>query len=375
MKRRVTLVTMAHTLGLSRSTVSEILNGSSNYAEETILRVKKLAEKLHYQPDRFAQATRRGRSNLIGILHAGGMLQVVNERAFYLGAAISRTGYESLVGDWLWHIKTSMLSLVRLMLASRVEGIIFSDAATFFHSDTKAILDLVNSANIPAVIISAPHQPNIPAINADFEGGFYALTQHLLSTGRQRLTLQLGEQPQHSWHTILRYRGFCRAIREAGGVIHDLLPVRHYRKRWKRKGIQGEILLGEPLVDFPSDPFLFPHNTARQTYEELLDNGFTTEGIVATNDQWAASIINASLRRGWQIPEAFAVTGFDNSFLSQIGPVPFTTASQETEQTCQRAVDLLLERMRGNRERASSILIPCPILIRESTAPPGRSSS
>lgn len=361
---------MAQTLGLSRSTVSEILSGNTHYAKKTVSRVKKLADSLHYQPNRSAQATRRGRSNLIGVLHSGGTLQVVNERAYYLGKAISSTGYESLVGDWLWHIKTSMVSLVRLMLASRVEGIIFSDAATFFHKDTKVILEMIHSANIPAVIISAPHQPDIPAINADFESGFYELTQHLLSTGRQRLTLQLGEQPRHSWHAIQRYSGFCRAIREAGGIIHGALPVQNYRRRWKRKGIQGEILIREPLTEDPGAPFFSPHDVAQQTYEDLLDNGFATEGIVASNDQWAASIINTALRRGLNVPEAFAVTGFDNSFLSRIGPVPFTTASQETEQTCKMAVDLLLQRMQGNRKPASSILIPCPILVRESTALP-----
>lgn len=372
MKKHATLASMAQTLGLSRSTVSEILSGNKNYAEKTVLRVKKLADSVHYQPNRSAQATRRGRSNLIGVLHSGGTLQVVNERAYYLGAAISSTGYESLVGDWLWHINTSMLSLVRFMLASRVEGIIFSDADTFFHRDTKAILELINSANIPAVIISAPHQPNIPAINADFETGFYELTRHLLSTGRERLTLQLREKPENSWHAIQRHRGFCRAIQESGGTIHEPLPVWDYRKRWKRKGIQGEILFaGFPPQEPPSPPkpFTSPHNAAQQAYEILFANGFCTDGIVASNDQWAVSIINTALRHGLRIPETFGVTGFDNSVLSTMGPVPFTTASQETEQTCKLAVDILLQRMNGNSEPGSSILVPCPIIIRESTAP------
>lgn len=370
MKKHATLASMAQTLGLSRTAVSEILSGNTHYAPKTVCRVKDLAASLHYQPNRSAQATRRGRSNLIGVLHSSGTLQVVSERAYHLGTAISNAGYESFVGDWLWHAKSSMVSLVRLMLASRVEGIVFSDAATFFSDDTKIILKMIHSANVPAVIISAPHQPNIPAINADFETGFYELTQHLLSTGRQRLTLQLGEQPQNSWHAVQRYRGFCRAIEEAGGLIHDILPTLNYRKRWKRKGVQGEILIGEPWADAPTQPFLSPHDAAQQTYENLFDKGFTTEGIVASNDQWAASIINAALRRGLHVPTAFAVTGFDNSFLSQIGPVPFTTASQESEQTCQMAVDILLQRMQGNKKPASSILIPCPLHIRESTASP-----
>ena len=368
MKKHTTLASMAKTLGLSRSTVSEILNGKENYSEETVSRVKNLAAARHYHPNRAAQATRRGRSNLIGILHSGGTLQVPNERAYHLGKAIGATAHEFLVGDWLWHSGSSLLSLVRLMLASRVEGIIFSDAATFTHADTREILALINSADIPAVIISAPHQPNIPAINADFEQGFYDLTRHLLSTGRERLTLQLADRAESSWHGILRQRGFCRAIQEAGGVVHDALSVWEYRKRWKSRGLQGEILFATPpAAPWTPAPFSFQHDLAQQVYESLFQKDFATEGIVASNDEWAASIINTGLRHGLSVPGTFGVTGFDNSFLSTMGPVPITTASQETEQTCRMAVDILLQRIQGNREPGATVLMPCPLLLREST--------
>ncbi|HWL53153.1 MAG TPA: LacI family DNA-binding transcriptional regulator [Chthoniobacteraceae bacterium] len=366
MKQHITLASLAQTLGLSRSTVSEILSGNDRYAEETVRRVRELAASLHYEPNRSAQATRRGRSNLIGVLHSGGPLQVANERAFHLGRAIAPTGYELLVGDWQWHTISSVLTLVRHMLASRVEGFIFSDAATFNHADTEAILALINSANLPAVILSAPHRPNIPAINADFETGFYDLTRHLLATGRRRLTLQLATAVEQGWHTALRYRGFCRAIEEAGGTLHPPLPVGEYRSRWKKgRGIQGEILIAGRTRQAT---FFSPYGDAIAAYEHLFTHRFTTDGIVASNDQWAAAIVNTAIRHGISIPERFAVTGFDNSHLAMLSPVPITSASQESEKTCELAVKTLLDRMRGDRQPASDILIPCPLALRASSA-------
>lgn len=67
-----TLQSIAQTLGLSRTTVSEILGGDDRYAEETRLKVLDVARSLNYQPNRSAQIVRRGRSNLIGVIHFGG---------------------------------------------------------------------------------------------------------------------------------------------------------------------------------------------------------------------------------------------------------------------------------------------------------------
>lgn len=362
MNKPATLASLAQLLGLSRSTVSEILSGNERYAQETVLRVKELAKALNYEPNRSAQVTRRGRSNLIGVLHTSGTLQVVNERARYLGEAISETGYDVLVADWLWHTKSSLVTLVRHMIAARVEGIIFSDAATFKHADQATILDLVRRANIPAISISAPHQPDIPAINADFENGYYDLTRHLLETGRRRITLQLGQHPDANWHSILRYRGFVRAMTAAGAAIHDPLPLKAYRKRWRGKGIQGEILYTQTVLHSP-------YKVVQTEYTRLFREGFETDGIVAANDQWAAAIINTALRESRKIPDDFAVTGFDDSYLATLSPIPITSASQESEKTCHLAVKMLLEKMKGHHEPGRDILIPCSVSYRESSAP------
>ncbi len=362
---RPTLVSMARMLGLSRSTVSDILNGNDRYAEETRRRVLELAESLHYQPNRSAQATRRGRSRLIGVLHASGTLQVVNERALWLGRAIAETGYELLLSDLQWHSSSSVLALVRHMIASRIEGFIFSGGIPFDDRESHTLLHLIAEAGIPAVLISAPHLPGIPAVNADFETGFYDLTRHVIGTGRRRLTLLLSAHPESWWHGVSRHRGFCRAIQAAGGSVSEPLPISAYRQpRWRDDdSLQGEVLFydGEPGGLYQ------PFTPSQMAMGHLLDHRFGTQGLIVTNDEWAFGAISVCLQRGIDLPRAFAVTGFDDSALATAGPLPITSASQQSEETCRVVVQELMQRMAGESSGSRDLLIPCPVVVREST--------
>ncbi len=362
--QHVNLQFIAEQLGLSRTTVSQILGGHQRYSEETTRRVMELAAALNYQPNRSAQAVRRGRSNLIGVLHGSSLLQVVHERAAHLGECLARTGYELLLADTLWSPSYNAVSLIRHMLASRIEGFIFSGAVTFEEATNRAIFDLLAQANVPAVLISSPHQPNIPAINADFETGFYDLTRHLLATGRRRLSLLLAYPPGRTWDSIQRYRGFCRAIEEAGGSILEPSLTTGYQRPEPGTGITGQVL--HPERSFVYGRFQ-PFRLAQEAFGELLDRGWDGDGLLASNDEWAASVISVALRRGLRIPEDFAVTGYDNAAIATLSPVPITTVSQESEATCRKTVDLLLARMRGEEVEAKDYLIPCPLIIREST--------
>lgn len=362
-KGHPTLLTLAGKLGLSRTTVSAILGGSQRYSEETVKRVFKEAELLNYRPNRSAQMVRRGRSNTIGIIHSGGPLQATNERARYLGRAIAATGYELLLADTQWHPSPTP-EIVSHMIASRVEGLIFSAESALNIDTNKAIFKRLEEANIPVVLISHGAVENIPTVNSDFEDGFYQLTQHLIASGHRRLTLLLANHPDHTWHDIFRLRGFSRAICEAQGTVAAPIPANAYRPSRKSKALQGEVIHYSGKFDVLLQPFEPP----KQAMEELFERKLTTDAILASNDDWAAAVISACLRRGLSVPEDIAVTGFDDTNLASHFPVPITSVSQPNEIACQRAVKLLLRQMRGLKEPAQNILLPCRLFVRESSA-------
>jgi LacI family transcriptional regulator len=358
----VTLLTLARALGLSRSTVSAVLSGDERYSEDTTKRVLDVAEFYNYQPNRSAQTVRRGRSNMIGVMHSGGTLQVVNERAHFLGQYIAETGYELLLSDVLWHPKGTE-AVVDHMLASRVEGVVFSAGASMDRSVNHRIFDRFRKANIPVVCVSHEPTKGIPVVNTDFAEGFRLLTEHLIASGHRRLSLLLACHPEHTWHDPLRLAGFTEAIENAGGRVAPAVAADHYKPEWKGRGIQGEVI----YYTGAQDSIFSASQAPQHAVGMLLDAGFNSDALLASNDEWASSAVSVCLRRGISVPGQMAVTGFDDSDLAVLCPVPLTTVSQQSEETCQIAVDLLMKRMRGGQDRAQTVVLPCKLIVRSSS--------
>lgn len=357
-----TLHNIAEALGISRTTVSEILSGSDRYSDAKRAQVLDMAATMNYRPNRSAQIVRKGRSNLIGVVHHGGQLQVAHERAYYLGHYISQTGYDLLLADVTWYQKNPV-SMVNYMIDSRVEGIVFSGPSAIDSPENMQLLDRMEKANIPVVFISSESVKGIPTINADFADGFYQLTKHLISNGRRRLTLLLSGHPESAWHGVHRWKGFTKAIEEAGGEVRPPMAVNEYLKAWTGDSLQGEVVYSTADIGSRFSPFDSP----QYIMEQLLDRGFSSDALVASNDDWAASAISVCIRRGIDVPGELAVTGFDNSNIAKLSPVQITTASQQSDDACRLGIDLLVKRMNGAKETTASILIPCPIIIRESS--------
>lgn len=287
---------------------------------------------------------------------------MANERAFFLGHYIAQTGYELLLADMLWYPKDRM-AIVNHMIASRVEGVILSGPPSLESPVNSAVLKRFAEANIPTVLVSSASVKETPTVNSDFAGGFYRLAQHLIEVGHRRLTLLLSAHPESSWHGVLRCRGFTQAIQDAGGVVRAPEAVESYRKAWDGDSLQGEVLYYSGPTKGPFSAFDLP----QEAMNTLLDRGYTADAILASNDDWAAGVISVCLRRGIDVPRQLAVTGFDNSNLGKLCVVPITTASQESDETCRIAVELLLKRMAGSEEAHADIILASPIIIRESS--------
>jgi len=360
--RPVTLITLARAVGLSRSTVSAALNGDERYSEETIKRVQDMAKSFNYQPNRSAQTVRRGRSNIIGVMHSGGTLQVVSERAHFLGQYIAKTGYELLLSDVLWHPKGTQ-TIVDHMLASRVEGVVFSAGGSLEREVIAQIFARFRRANIPVVCVSHESMEGISVVNSHFAEGFRSLTEHLIENGHRRLSLLLASRPNHTWHDPLRLAGFTQAIKAAGGRVAEARPVESYRSKWKGAGIQGEVLYYTGKMD----TIFAPSRAPQKAMEILLDAGFNGDALLASNDEWASSAVSVCLRRGIGVPDQLAVTGFDDSDLATLCPVPLTTVSQRSDETCRMAVEILMKRLQGSNDPAQTIVMPCRLVVRSSS--------
>ena len=179
----VTLRTLAEELDLSIGTVSLALNRSPRVNPATVRRVLELAEKRQYRPSNIGRALQSGKSRLIGCLFSSLLNSFFYELVEGIGRRAAASRYGLLTS---WRSDSDPMEQVNLMLAHRVEGILFAGATP----ELPAIAAQLEANGIPTVFCSSHHHGNLPfVVTDDFTGGGMAAT-FLLGNGHRNILLQ-----------------------------------------------------------------------------------------------------------------------------------------------------------------------------------------
>jgi len=110
---------------------------------------------------------------------------------------------------------------------------------------------------------------------------------------------------------------------------------------------------------------------------EILARPEPPTAIYAWNDTVAASIIQAATRLGLRVPEQLSVAGFNDFTIAHLTNPPLTTVRQPFVEMGRTATEVLLDRIERARRGETDFelaqrVLPTRVVIRESTAPPGR---
>ena len=164
-----------------------------------------------------------------------------------------------------------------------------------------------------------------PSIQDDNYSGGYQLTRYLLSKGHTRIA---GIFKSDDAQGPQRYHGMLTALRDAG------VPIRDEAVAWfgtrERSALVGSVGQGK-MADFLGN--------------RLEDS----TAVVCYNDEIAYLVIRQLLAAGKRVPEDVAVVSFDNSFYSQIGPVPITSLGHKASRTGKAAAAALLQMLSGSQ--------------------------
>jgi DNA-binding LacI/PurR family transcriptional regulator len=331
--RRPTQQDVARRAGVSRATVSLVLNQTEGHVPigaETRERVMKAARELGYSPNLVAQMLARGSTNhIIGFLSFDDIF-VLEESDFY---------YRYLVG-----VQRAAIALNHHILLLTNNGEIYQNGMNSLLLADGVILTGTNpnydvlrrlsKEKFPFVLLgqcdSLKHE--IDSVQSDHEPAAYEATYHLLNLNHRNLGIVVDELdlPHHR----LRLEGCQRAIREVPDA-------------------RLSILTGNDLA-------------SESHFEEILRKHEITALLCAHRNltRPAISLIhNLSL----QIPEDVSVI-----FLSDIWGVPVTNPTRvklNRDLAGQVAIQRLMQRLEGTLEGFQQILIPCDLVIGETTAP------
>jgi DNA-binding LacI/PurR family transcriptional regulator len=107
--------------------------------------------------------------------------------------------------------------------------------------------------------------------------------------------------------------------------------------------------------------------------EAILADPDLPTAVLAANDYSAFGALAALDAAGLDVPGDISLTGYDGLSLSRIGRIDLTTVAQPAAELGQRAMELLLERIEGERTEAKHEVVPPRLIVGSTTGPPRHS--
>lgn len=368
-KGRVTQKMIAEVLGVSVSTVGLVVGrcetrGEKKLSKETVERIRAKALEMGYYPDRSAQNMRKGRSNLVGIIHFGRLSESTNLAIKHVSAGITAKGYDVMSVDLSWH-GGGIERVLEEMIQARVEGVVITHMVESFGKEHTAILQ---ARGIPVVSVNGDERMGVPMVCDDVAEVFKEMVGHLVGVGHREILLMVNESETRPSRE--RRRGFREGITKAGGSVWTIEGGIRGLRAGKRKKTgrmeQGENIQGI-VWNFNAKHYGYDYSRAGyELVKELLQQGNLPDVVMCTNDAAAFGGISICLERGIRIPEDLAITGYGDA---KFGGFPFfglTTVKQNMEKICEEAIEMLMTRMAGKEPGIEGKFLPASLVLRSS---------
>ncbi|MFF4895418.1 LacI family DNA-binding transcriptional regulator [Streptomyces sp. NPDC001068] len=344
-RRAPTLEDVAREAGVSRATVSRVVNGIRNVDPEIQELVRGAIERTGYAPNRAARSlvTRRAETVALVVSGAGGAPADGGSDGFttpvfadpFFGRVVSgivgflrpRSMHPVLMFADSAEARQEVLTYLR---QGRADGaLVVSTAAD------DPLPALLADARLPAVLFARPSRP-VPLSYVDLahrDGGRLA-AEHLLARGCRRPATVCG--PLDVAASQERLAGFRDTLARHG---HPYVPV-----------AEGGFTLDSGLA----------------AMSDLLDRHPDTDGVFAANDLMAQGACQILLERGRRVPEDVAVVGFDDSSIALTCRPRLTTIRQPVEEMAAEMARLLDEHIHGARTDPTSVVFDPHLVLRDS---------
>jgi LacI family transcriptional regulator len=275
--RRPTIIDVAKHAGISKSTVSLVLQNSPSVREETRVLVRKAMAELGYVYNRAAANMRMSNAGLIGLVINDLRNPFFTEFATSLQMALAERGYSTVIANTDENPELQD-QVVGSMIEHGVSALIICPA----YGDTKATFDAIARGGIPTMQMLRrvdPRQDLFPLIAPDYLSGSREATRHLITAGARRIAF-------------------------VGGL--DGRAVTEERKAGYLEVLAQEGL--EPIIMTGKASREFGRSAARQLY---ADRG-GVDAAVCFNDLVALGMLSGCHEVGWLAGTDFLITGFDD---------------------------------------------------------------
>ncbi len=326
---------VADLVGVSKQTVSAVINDKPGITDETRGRVLAAIDQLGYRLDFRARSLRTGRTRTVALL----VTDVASPFLSKIASAAEDCAYAAHYNLVLYNTRDSVereMAYMDSVVQRAVDGVLAVAAR-----DTSTASESLAAAGIPVVMLDrVPRHYHGPSVTFDNQGAGRLAAEHLLDLGHRRLAHITGPESVHISQE--RLAGF-RQVLHARGLTGEL-PI----ERAEAWGVQD----------------------GYDAMRRLLARGPRFTAIFAGGDPLAIGALRALREAGRSIPADVSIVSIDDIDLAEFLYPPLTTVSQSIGEMAALGVRLLLDLLAGNTPQQTQIVIPPRLIVRESTAQP-----
>ncbi|WP_434358799.1 LacI family transcriptional regulator [Parasalinivibrio latis] len=338
--KKVTMIDVAKKAGVSKSTVSLVLGGSSSVSQEKIQRVNKAIADLGYVYNRGAAGLRGGRSNMVAVLSNNLTSPYFNQVISGLEPYLDELGLMPIIMDINESLERQS-KMVDSLREYNIAAVIITPAP---GTKKKWVDDLVHSG-LPIISIMREVENAIsPVVMADNRLGSYLATRSLIELGHRKIGFAGGLDGFSD--CLQRRRGFMDAMNEFG--------------------------LDVPESRIQSSPST--RDGGRRATKTLLEVAPDITGIVCFTDVVAYGAYTALYELGKEPGKDIAVIGFDDLEDSRLMSPSLSTIRVKGSDIGREAC-YLLQRLLANDQTPKKILVDVELVQRASSQPPAQAGT
>ncbi|WP_084658803.1 LacI family DNA-binding transcriptional regulator [Thermogemmatispora onikobensis] len=333
MSTRMTISDIARLAGVSKATVSRVLNHKPDVDPVTRERILRIMEEHNFVPSVTASGLAAGKGHLIGVLVPALTWPLIPDIMRGIAEVVEETSYELV----LYSIKSSnherdRSDVINRILANRL----IAGLLAIFPGQSARYLPALQRQGLPVVLLDDQGLPpeQLPWITADNRAGAYAATRHLIELGHRRIAHIQG--PLKYQVSRERFQGYCEALQD-----HDI-PL-------------------EPSLILQGD-FMPPGGRACACQFFAMPERSRPTAIFAASDLMAYGVMGAAEEFGLRIPEDVSLVGFDDISSSGHMRPPLTTVRQPLAEMGRCALELLLSLLETPDRPGVALLRASPLL-------------
>ena len=327
--RAVSMADVAKLAGVSRQTVSRVVNGQACVVEETRRRVMDAMDQLGFYPSFAGRSLRGGKYGCIGlcmfdITHTGNVATLEG-----LMSAAREYGYAVTLIEFDESESVRLRDTARRLAELPVDGMVFNTNRSIEDFDEFEPLN-----GLPTIIISMKEHPRCTTIDSDQYGCSQLVVDHLRSRGHTQIRHLAG--PKDSITADFRTRGWRDSLEHAG------------------------LEVVEPLHgDWTAD-------SGYELGEKLVQDAEMT-ALYAANDQMAMGAIMALRAHGRRVPEDVSVIGVDDSMQGMVPHNDLTTVRFDMRERGRKTFDYFFSQL-SRESKVEAVRLPGELVERGTVA-------